>query len=66
MSDNSLETNQRPSFERFDPPKRILLGPGPSPVDDRVLNAMTAPVLGHRPDLPAMHGRHSEHAPLRI
>ena len=47
MSDNSLEKNQRPSFERFDPPRRILLGPGPSPVDDRVLNAMTAPVLGH-------------------
>ena len=47
MSDNSLEKNRRPSFERFDPPKRILLGPGPSPVDDRVLNAMTAPVLGH-------------------
>src|SRR5437764_5822715 len=35
------------SFERFDPPKRILLGPGPSPVDDRVLSAMAAPVLGH-------------------
>src|SRR5437868_142333 len=35
------------SFERFDPPKRILLGPGPSPVDDRVLRAMAAPVLGH-------------------
>src|SRR2546423_7416830 len=35
------------SYERFDPPKRILLGPGPSPVDDRVLSAMAAPVLGH-------------------
>src|SRR2546430_12749023 len=35
------------SFEQFDPPKRILLGPGPSPVDDRVLSAMAAPVLGH-------------------
>ena len=35
------------SFERFQPPKRILLGPGPSPVDDRVLSAMAAPVLGH-------------------
>src|SRR5256714_15309913 len=35
------------SYERFDPPKRILLGPGPSPVDDRVLAAMAAPVLGH-------------------
>lgn len=35
------------SFERFQPPKRLLLGPGPSPVDDRVLSAMAAPVLGH-------------------
>src|SRR3989440_13081299 len=35
------------SYKRFDPPKRILLGPGPSPVDDRVLSAMAAPVLGH-------------------
>src|SRR5437016_7858323 len=35
------------SYERFQPPKRILLGPGPSPVDDRVLRAMAAPLLGH-------------------
>jgi alanine-glyoxylate transaminase/serine-glyoxylate transaminase/serine-pyruvate transaminase len=35
------------SYQRFEPPKRILLGPGPSPVDDRVLSAMAAPVLGH-------------------
>src|SRR2546421_7005419 len=35
------------SYKRFDPPKRILLGPGPSPVDDRVLSAMAAPLLGH-------------------
>ena len=34
-------------YERFQPPKRLLLGPGPSPVDDRVLAAMSAPVLGH-------------------
>src|SRR2546427_5063196 len=34
-------------YERFQPPKRILLGPGPSPVDDRVLTAMPAPVLAH-------------------
>ena len=38
---------ERTTFERFQPPKRILLGPGPSPVDDRVLSAMAAPVLGH-------------------
>lgn len=28
-------------------PPRILLGPGPSPVDDRVLRAMARPLLGH-------------------
>ena len=37
----------RKTYERFEPPKRLLLGPGPSPVDDRVLSAMAAPVLGH-------------------
>lgn len=31
----------------FHPPRRILLGPGPSNVDDRVLRAMSAPVVGH-------------------
>jgi len=35
------------SYERFNPPKRLLLGPGPSPVDDRILSAMAAPLLGH-------------------
>ena len=34
-------------YQRFEPPKRLLLGPGPSPVDDRILAAMAAPVLGH-------------------
>ena len=34
-------------MERFQPPKRLLLGPGPSPVDDRVLAAMAEPLLGH-------------------
>jgi alanine-glyoxylate transaminase / serine-glyoxylate transaminase / serine-pyruvate transaminase len=38
---------ERTTYKRFEPPKRILLGPGPSPVDDRVLSAMAAPVLGH-------------------
>jgi alanine-glyoxylate transaminase / serine-glyoxylate transaminase / serine-pyruvate transaminase len=35
------------TYEPFSPPKRLLLGPGPSPVDDRILAAMAAPVLGH-------------------
>lgn len=34
-------------YERFEPPRRVLLGPGPSPVDERVLSAMSAPLLGH-------------------
>lgn len=38
---------EQKTYERFNPPKRILLGPGPSPVDDRVLAAMSAPLLGH-------------------
>jgi alanine-glyoxylate transaminase/serine-glyoxylate transaminase/serine-pyruvate transaminase len=31
----------------LDPPPRLLLGPGPSPVHPRVMRAMAAPVLGH-------------------
>ena len=46
MSTQSSVAEER-HYERFEPPKRVLLGPGPSPVDDRVLSAMSAPVLGH-------------------
>ncbi len=35
------------TISEFQPPHRLLLGPGPSPVEDRVLRAMSAPVLGH-------------------
>ena len=31
----------------FNPPKRVLMGPGPSGAHPRVLRAMTAPLLGH-------------------
>ncbi len=31
----------------FPPPERVLLGPGPSNVNPRVLKAMSAPVTGH-------------------
>lgn len=31
----------------FDPPTRVLMGPGPSGAHPRVLRAMTAPILGH-------------------
>jgi alanine-glyoxylate transaminase/serine-glyoxylate transaminase/serine-pyruvate transaminase len=32
---------------KANPPKRTLLGPGPSPVNPRVLEAMSLPVVGH-------------------
>jgi alanine-glyoxylate transaminase / serine-glyoxylate transaminase / serine-pyruvate transaminase len=32
---------------RFEPPERTLLGPGPSNVHPRVLDAMSRPVIGH-------------------
>jgi alanine-glyoxylate transaminase/serine-glyoxylate transaminase/serine-pyruvate transaminase len=32
---------------QLDPPKRLLLGPGPSDVHPRVLTAMATPLLGH-------------------
>ena len=34
-------------LEEFNPPQRILMGPGPSSVNPRVLQAMTLPILGH-------------------
>ncbi|MBL8191921.1 MAG: alanine--glyoxylate aminotransferase family protein, partial [Acidobacteria bacterium] len=36
-----------PAIAALNPPRRILLGPGPSPVDDRVLRSMAAPLMGH-------------------
>ncbi len=35
------------SYQELKPPRRILLGPGPSNVHPRVQQAMTAPLLGH-------------------
>src|SRR5512140_1299497 len=34
-------------LDELNPPARLLLGPGPSPVHPRVMRAMAAPVLGH-------------------
>jgi alanine-glyoxylate transaminase/serine-glyoxylate transaminase/serine-pyruvate transaminase len=34
-------------LNEFKPPQRVLLGPGPSSVHPRVLQAMTLPILGH-------------------
>jgi alanine-glyoxylate transaminase/serine-glyoxylate transaminase/serine-pyruvate transaminase len=36
-----------PAIAPLNPPRRVLLGPGPSPVDDRVLRMMSAPLVGH-------------------
>src|ERR1051326_136611 len=47
MTQSTMKQSTKRSYERFNPPQRLLLGPGPSPVDDRVLTAMAAPVLGH-------------------
>ena len=47
MADQAQRIRERRTYERFQPPKRLLLGPGPSPVEDRILEAMSAPVLGH-------------------
>ena len=36
-----------PAAAELNPPRRLLLGPGPSPVDDRVARAQGAPLVGH-------------------
>jgi alanine-glyoxylate transaminase/serine-glyoxylate transaminase/serine-pyruvate transaminase len=36
-----------PRIQSFQPPKRVLLGPGPSDVHQRVLDAMARPTVGH-------------------
>jgi len=35
------------TFGELNPPTRLLLGPGPSNVDPRVMRAMGAPIIGH-------------------
>ncbi len=35
------------SFSSFHPPQRTLMGPGPSDVNPRILEAMSRPTLGH-------------------
>ena len=37
----------RPRFSPFEPPSRTLMGPGPSDVPPRVLEAMARPTIGH-------------------
>ena len=40
-------TFDRPQIPAFAPPRRILMGPGPSDVPERVLAAMARPTIGH-------------------
>ena len=35
------------TIPEFTPPRRLLLGPGPSLVHPRVLRALSSPLLGH-------------------
>lgn len=37
----------RPHIAAFTPPRRVLMGPGPSDVPERVLMAMARPTIGH-------------------
>ena len=47
MTSERQSAPERKTYEPFNPPRRVLLGPGPSPVEDRILQAMAAPLLGH-------------------
>ena len=41
------KSSSKPNIKTFIPPKRTLLGPGPSDVPQRILDAMARPTLGH-------------------
>src|SRR5205085_9957734 len=47
MTSEMPQAAERKTYEPFNPPRRVLLGPGPSPVEERILQAMAAPLLGH-------------------
>jgi alanine-glyoxylate transaminase/serine-glyoxylate transaminase/serine-pyruvate transaminase len=40
-------TQPAPAIPSFQPPRRILMGPGPSDVPQRILDAMARPTIGH-------------------
>jgi alanine-glyoxylate transaminase/serine-glyoxylate transaminase/serine-pyruvate transaminase len=46
-SGQAQRTKSTPMSDVFPPPKRLLLGPGPSEVHARVLAAMAVPLVGH-------------------
>ena len=43
----TVMTVDRPQFSSFEPPMRTLMGPGPSDVPPRVLQALARPTIGH-------------------
>jgi len=45
--DDLLMPNSPHTYKDLAPPRRLLLGPGPSMVHPRVLRAMSTPLLGH-------------------
>lgn len=47
MTDNSSIQNPKSKIENRTPPRRILMGPGPSDISPRVLAALAAPTVGH-------------------
>jgi hypothetical protein len=42
-----LQAYQSMTIKSFHPPLRTLVGPGPSDVHPRILNAMAQPTIGH-------------------
>jgi alanine-glyoxylate transaminase/serine-glyoxylate transaminase/serine-pyruvate transaminase len=42
-----IETEPQMTAQSFHPPVRTLMGPGPSDVDPRILEAMSRPTIGH-------------------
>ena len=44
---NPKPAMQAPRIAPFQPPRRILMGPGPSDVPQRILEAMARPTIGH-------------------
>ena len=42
-----MASNAPEGIKSFEPPRRVLMGPGPSDVHPRVLAAMARPTIGH-------------------
>ena len=46
-TNNNRERTPAMAITSFNPPRRVLMGPGPSDVHPRVLQAMARPTIGH-------------------